>query len=71
MINIFNLTETNFPDADVHVSTLDAYFSKLLIAAPQLNLSVITGEIGDSWIYGVYSMLSPQLSYCMSTPPCP
>jgi hypothetical protein len=52
VLNVFNITETNFPEADVHVSTLDAFFGALVDAAPHLNLSVVTGEIGDSWIYG-------------------
>ncbi|KAK9917700.1 hypothetical protein WJX75_007317 [Coccomyxa subellipsoidea] len=55
VLNVFNITETNFPEADVHVSTLDAFFGALVDAAPHLNLSVVTGEIGDSWIYGVAS----------------
>jgi 16S rRNA G527 N7-methylase RsmG len=52
VVRIFNITGTNFPDADVHVSTLDAYFEKLAAAAQRLNLTVVTEEIGDSWIYG-------------------
>ncbi|BDA48441.1 hypothetical protein COCOBI_12-1200 [Coccomyxa sp. Obi] len=55
VLNVFNITETNFPDAYVHVSTLDAFFESLHAAMPRLNLSVVTGEIGDSWIYGVAS----------------
>ncbi len=57
VLNVFNITETNFPDADVHVSTLDAFFQALLTAAPRLNLSVVTGEVGDSWIYGAPNYL--------------
>ena len=36
----------------MHESTLDAYFERLAAAAPRLKLAVVTGEIGDSWIYG-------------------
>lgn len=51
-MNVYNITKHNFPDAHVHASTLDAFFEKLLAAVPRLNLPVVTGEIGDSWIYG-------------------
>lgn len=52
VLRLFNLTATNFPEAEVQVSTLDAYFGMLIEQAPKLNLPVVTGEIGDSWIYG-------------------
>jgi hypothetical protein len=55
VINIFNMTQRNFPDAHVHVSTLDAFFEQLLAAAPDLDLPVLTEEIGDSWIYGMHA----------------
>ena len=52
VMNVFNITARNFPDADIQVSTLDAYFQLLIAEAPNLKLPVVTGEIGDSWIYG-------------------
>ena len=52
VINLFNVTAQNFPDAEIQVSTLDAYFELLIAQAPKLKLPVVTGEIGDSWIYG-------------------
>ena len=52
VINLFNVTARNFPDAETQVSTLDAYFELLIAQAPKLKLPVVTGEIGDSWIYG-------------------
>ena len=52
MINLFNITARNFPDADIQVSTLDAYFELLIAEAANLKLPVVTGEIGDTWIYG-------------------
>lgn len=58
VINLFNVTARNFPDADIQVSTLDAYFELLLAEVPQLQLPVVTGEIGDTWIYGVHRMQS-------------
>lgn len=54
VLNVFNITEANFPDASVRVSTLDAFFEVLHAAMPGLNLTVVTGEIGDSWIYGAF-----------------
>jgi len=53
VINLFNITARNFPDADIQVSTLDAYFELLIAEAPKLKLPVVTGEIGDTWIYGM------------------
>ena len=52
VINLFNVTAQNFPNAEIQVSTLDAYFELLIAQAPKLKLPVVTGEIGDSWIYG-------------------
>ena len=52
VINLFNVTAQNFPDAEIQVSTLDAYFELLIAQALALKLPVVTGEIGDSWIYG-------------------
>ena len=59
MISVFNATQRNFPDAHVRVSTLDAFFERLLAAAPDLDLPVLTGEIGDSWIYGAWAVPVP------------
>ena len=53
VINLFNITARNFPDAEIQVSTLDAYFELLIAEAPKLRLPVVTGEIGDTWIYGM------------------
>lgn len=52
---IFNRTKTAFPDADVFASTLDAFTDALLEASPQLDLPVVTSEIGDTWAYGIAS----------------
>ena len=58
VINLFNITARNFPDADIQVSTLDAYFELLIAEAPNLKLPVVTGEIGDTWIYGKLCVIS-------------
>ena len=42
VINLFNITARNFPDADIQVSTLDAYFELLIAEAPNLKLPVVT-----------------------------
>ncbi len=52
VVALFNITAQNFPDAEIQVSTLDAFFELLIAEAPKLNLPVVTGEIGDTWIYG-------------------
>ena len=53
--DIFKRVRDNFPGAEVKASTFDAYGQKLLEAAPQLNLPVVTGEVGDTWINGIAS----------------
>ncbi len=50
IIHEFSKLRTQFPDADIHASTLDAFAQALLPIASQLP--VIENEIGDCWIYG-------------------
>ena len=45
----------NFPGAEVKASTFDTYSQRLVEAAPDLYLPVITEEVGDTWINGVSS----------------
>ncbi len=45
----------SFPGAEVKASTFDAYSQKLWEAAPDLDLPVVTGEVGDTWINGIAS----------------
>ena len=59
VVALFNVTAQNFPDAEIRVSTLDAYFELLIAEAPKLNLPVVTGEIGDTWIYGERPSVPP------------
>lgn len=49
---VFNITRTNFPGADVFASTFDNYTQRLVEAAPTLNLPVVTSELGDTWVWG-------------------
>lgn len=65
VMNIFNITQRNFPGAAVQASTLDAFFEKLLEAAPHADLPVVTGEIGDSWIYGGIRFWEKVLLICV------
>ena len=53
--DIFKRVRDSFPGAEVKASTFDAYSEKLLAAAPSLDLPVITGEVGDTWINGIAS----------------
>ena len=55
MHEIFQRVRENFPGAVVRASTFDEYSRKLVEAAPDLDLPVFTGEIGDTWIGGVAS----------------
>ncbi|KAK9915574.1 hypothetical protein WJX75_001002 [Coccomyxa subellipsoidea] len=55
VLEIFDLVRTYFPDANVFSSTFDAYTEELLAKKDELDLPVVTKEIGDTWIYGVQS----------------
>lgn len=52
VLEIFDLVRTYFPDANVFSSTFDAYTEELLAKKDELDLPVVTKEIGDTWIYG-------------------
>lgn len=66
MVALFNVTAQNFPDAEIRVSTLDAYFELLISEAPKLNLPVVTGEIGDTWVYGERPPTPPSTHFAAS-----
>ncbi|KAL4420038.1 hypothetical protein ABPG77_001288 [Micractinium sp. CCAP 211/92] len=51
----FARVRRQFPGARVVASTLDEYVQELLSQAEQLDLPVVTAEIGDTWIHGVGS----------------
>jgi len=52
VLHIFDIVRSYFPDANVFASTFDAYTEQLLAKKSQLDLPVVYGEIGDTWIYG-------------------
>ena len=49
---IFDYYEAVFPGSEVVASSFDEYNQELQKAAPGLDLSTYTEEIGDTWIYG-------------------
>ena len=55
VLQVFNLTQAAFPDADVFASTLDNFTDALQAALPGLEVPVVTQEIGDTWAYGIGS----------------
>ena len=57
ILDIFQRTQAAFPEAEVFTSTLDEFTLALQAALPQLSsqLKVVTGEIGDTWTYGIAS----------------
>ncbi|GAB4813534.1 hypothetical protein N2152v2_000580 [Parachlorella kessleri] len=55
VLDVFRQVQHQFPGAEVVASTFDEFVEPLLEAAPSLNLPVVTGEIGDTWIHGVGS----------------
>eukprot|EP00775_Hariotina_reticulata_P003530 gene3530-3799_t len=54
---MFHITRRQWPGAKVVASTLDDYLGHLVAAVEEqsLQLPVVTGEIGDTWIHGVAS----------------
>ncbi|KAL4430828.1 hypothetical protein ABPG75_006084 [Micractinium tetrahymenae] len=55
VLRIFKQVRQQFPGARGVASTLDEYVKELLEQAPQMDLPVVTAEIGDTWIHGVGS----------------
>ncbi|KAL0047364.1 hypothetical protein WJX82_001496 [Trebouxia sp. C0006] len=55
VLDIFQQTQAAFPGAEVFASTLDNFTLALQAALPNLQLPVVTEEIGDTWAYGIAS----------------
>lgn len=55
VLDIHARVRAGFPGARVAAAGLDAFVEELAAAAPRLDLPVVTGEIGDTWIYGIAS----------------
>ncbi|KAL4451756.1 hypothetical protein ABPG75_007418 [Micractinium tetrahymenae] len=55
VLDVFLRVQSSFPHATVQAGGFDGFVSDLLKAAPGLDLPVVTGEIGDTWIFGVAS----------------
>ena len=55
VLDIFQQTQAAFPGAEVFASTLDEFTLALQAALPNLQLPVVTEEIGDTWAYGIAS----------------
>ena len=55
VLDIFQRTQAAFPEADVITSTLDSFTLALQAALSQLQLPLVTEEIGDTWAYGIGS----------------
>ncbi|KAL3138964.1 hypothetical protein ABBQ32_005773 [Trebouxia sp. C0010 RCD-2024] len=57
VLSIFSRTQAAFPGAQVFTSTLDNFTEALQAALPTLSseMKVVTGEIGDTWTYGIAS----------------
>eukprot|EP00879_Flechtneria_rotunda_P010814 GHRR01011301.1.p1 GENE.GHRR01011301.1~~GHRR01011301.1.p1 ORF type:complete len:838 (+),score=278.05 GHRR01011301.1:406-2919(+) len=53
---LYNITRSQWPGAQVTASTLNTYLGHLQDAvASGLQLPVVTGEIGDTWVHGIAS----------------
>ncbi|WIA38239.1 hypothetical protein OEZ86_001582 [Tetradesmus obliquus] len=64
----------------IKASSFDAFVDAVLEALPTLNLTVVTGEIGDTWVFGVQSdplktanfrAASRARAACIDDPACP
>ena len=57
-MDIYSRIYADFPEVErqnVIASTFDDFVAELEAAAPRLQLPVVTGEIGDTWVYGIAS----------------
>ena len=54
VLSLWAMIRTNYPNAAIVASSLDAFSTELLSLAGS-SLPVITDEMGDSWLYGVQS----------------
>ncbi|KAF6263057.1 hypothetical protein COO60DRAFT_1635480 [Scenedesmus sp. NREL 46B-D3] len=64
----------------IKASSFDAFVDAVLEALPTLNLTIVTGEIGDTWVFGVQSdplktanfrAASRARAACIADPACP
>ena len=55
IVHDFKLLASWFPNAKIQASTFDAYYEDLAASKQVAALPTFTGEIGDTWIYGVAS----------------
>ena len=67
---IFQRVREAFPDANVFASTFDDYTHALVAAAPDLDLPIVTQEIGDTWIYGEAAGYASGPYTAWGKPPC-
>ncbi len=49
---IFDVVRGYFPGANVFASTFDDFTNQLVAKKDQLDLPVVYGEVGDTWIQG-------------------
>jgi hypothetical protein len=49
VLDIFQRVQESFPKAEVRAAGPDGFVGDVLEAADQLDLPVVTGEIGDTW----------------------
>ncbi|KAF8062055.1 hypothetical protein HT031_004315 [Scenedesmus sp. PABB004] len=79
-LRVYDLLRAEWPGARVAASSFDAFVDAVLAAAPTLNLTVVTGEVGDTWINGVASdpaktadfrAASRARAACLADPACP
>ncbi|EFN51908.1 hypothetical protein CHLNCDRAFT_54763 [Chlorella variabilis] len=52
VLDIYARLRADFPGADIVAGGFDGFVADVLAAAPRLDLPVVTGEIGDTWIHG-------------------
>lgn len=55
VLDIYRRVQEGFPGAEIVASTLDDFVYELNLNMHDLDLPVVTDEIGDTWIYGVAS----------------
>ena len=59
VVKFWTALQARFPHATIHASSLDDFAAELFAKADFASIPVITGELGDSWLYGTLPATGP------------
>merc|ERR1711937_670101 len=52
VIKFWAKLQAKFPEATIQASSMDDFYKEVVKKGDLASLPVVTGEIGDSWLYG-------------------